>query len=334
MKIHTPTKADVLLSLQRLYPGPDFVAIFQSIPNAQVFVYGGLLRDLALHKQAKEADIVVMSQRPIEELERLAEKILGQSGFVMQGKVGRHNKRVNYHYLPPGKTSLNSIIDINLQQGLKQPASDFSINNLYLNLISGEFIDRHNGLGDLEQGILRSVESPDKAFKKKPLHIFRAIKCVCQFGLQIDPPTREGIKNNAALTVKTLAFVADNQQTLLGEWMLDNIFRGLAYNPKLYFSLCQELGVLHAFLLFLSKRLKKPYSLVKALNFFPNPFVNKTKKHYEYNLSLFLSFLVDRLTVSGREKLFNQLVKLFGFSLPNKYHPVGINSLKMRYHSA
>jgi hypothetical protein len=327
MNIHAPTKEDVLGRLQLLYPSADLLSIFSKISDSRTLVYGGLLRDLVLGRQPKEADLLIVSDRPMNGFEADIEKLLQKHGFTILGKVSREDS-ANYHYLPPGKADLKSIIDINLAQRLDMHG-DFTVNNLYFDLFSGQLFDMHGGLQDLERKVLRTVEDPHNAFRQHPLLIFRAIKCICQFGLNFDPATKKGLLDNAGRAYETMAYVADHRQTLLGEWMLDNIFRGLLYDPYTYFSLCQEFRVLKIFCEFLSERLLgKSFAGPTLLK---NPFVRAERGVYEDGLSTFLSILAGELVDDGREAIFDKIAELFGFALPNKYHPVGIDGAKMRF---
>lgn len=329
MEIYHPTKETVFESLSDLYPSIDFLSFIKSIPDAEIFIYGGFLRDLAFGKKPKEADLIIVSDRPMEEFEADTEKTLAQRHFTMLGKVS-HEDSANYHYLPPGVTSLVSGIDINLHQtlDLNHPETDFTINSLYMNLAAGILSDPYGALKDIRAGILRSAQDSRIAFRDHPLYIFRAIKCMCQFDLVFDPLTKQEIAANVAHAHDTMAYVADHRQTLLGEWMLDNIFRGLRYNSKQYFSLHQELGTLDIFLSFVATRLG--YKLVAAKTL-ENPFVGMEEKSYERNLSVFLSFLIDQLSIRGHEKVFADMLELWGFTLANKYHGVGVDPAKMSY---
>jgi tRNA nucleotidyltransferase/poly(A) polymerase len=327
MDIHIPTQDNILACLQPLYPSVDLLSIFSKISDSQTLVYGGLLRDLALGRQPKEADLLIVSDRPMNGFEADIEKLLWKHGFTMLGKVSREDS-ANYHYLPPGKVDLKSIIDINLGRRLDMHG-DFTINNLYFDLFSGQLFDADGGLKDLEKKILRTVEDPHNAFRQHPLLIFRAIKCICQFGLNFDPTTKKGLLDNAVHAYETMTYVADHHQTLLGEWMLDNMFRGLAYDPYAYFSLCREFGVVEIFCEFLSERLLgKSFAESTSLK---NPFVRGERGVYEDNLSIFLSILAREFVDDGQEAIFDKIVELFGFALPNKYHPVGIDGTKMRF---
>lgn len=76
---------------------------------------------------------------------------------------------------------------------------DFTINALYLDPVSGEIRDFHGGLGDLEQGILRSVGDPRIRFREDALRLMRSIRFACRFGFRIEEETWEALFERAPL---------------------------------------------------------------------------------------------------------------------------------------
>lgn len=65
---------------------------------------------------------------------------------------------------------------------------DFTMNAIMYDHARGVFIDPHNGISDLQKGILRHVSD---AFGEDPLRPLRAFQFAGRFGLQIDPETAE-----------------------------------------------------------------------------------------------------------------------------------------------
>jgi hypothetical protein len=329
MNLVIPTKENVLPALEYLYPSLDLVSVFSPISNSQILVYGGLLRDIALGRPSKEADLLIVKDQPIKEFEKDIENVLQQNNFTYLGKVS-HPDSANYQYLPPGKADLKSVIDINIARHTDY-SGDFTVNSLYIDIVSGKLYDIYGGLRDIEKGILRASLDPYETFRHNPLRVFRAVKCVCQFGFEIESVTKSALIKSVPLTYNTLAFVADNQQTLLGEWMLDNIFRGLAYDPECYFSYHSNIRAVNIFRSFLKDRLGDGSVFTENVILAVNPFIKGQSGSYEEKISIFLSSLIDSLNVSDPQKVFNSILDTFGFKLPNKYHPVGIDSLKLQY---
>lgn len=78
---------------------------------------------------------------------------------------------------------------------------DFTINAMGIDA-DGNVIDFHNGIGDLDAGILRTVGNPDERFGEDGLRIIRAMRFAARFGMKIDPETMESIRKNVSMLNK------------------------------------------------------------------------------------------------------------------------------------
>ena len=75
-------------------------------------------------------------------------------------------------------------------------ARDFTVGAVAVPLAGGEPIDPHDGLGDLERGILRMVG--DRSFAEDPLRLLRAPRLAASLGLEIEPATASRAAAEAA----------------------------------------------------------------------------------------------------------------------------------------
>ena len=64
---------------------------------------------------------------------------------------------------------------------------DFTINAMAVRLPSLEFVDLHDGMRDLEAGVLRTPGTPESSFTDDPLRMMRAARFASQLGFAIDP---------------------------------------------------------------------------------------------------------------------------------------------------
>ena len=66
---------------------------------------------------------------------------------------------------------------------------DFTINAVAWHPLRRELFDPHDGAGDLERGILRTVGNPRDRFAEDYLRVLRALRFAGRFRLQVDPGT-------------------------------------------------------------------------------------------------------------------------------------------------
>jgi tRNA nucleotidyltransferase/poly(A) polymerase len=325
-KSFSPTYHDIQHQIDDIYPLLNLLLILRDIP-CELYLYGGFLRDMVLEKRPKEGDFLLVNNMPTKDFEIVVEKILGARGFIVLGKISK-STGTNYHYLPSKDSSLDSVIDINLAQTIENKDYDFTINSLSFNLTTRKLADVYGALPDLDNKILRTVSNPQVAFSRKPLLIFRVIKCVCQLDLHIEQSTENALGQKSHHARETLEYVANNPNTLLSEWMLDNIFRGMKYNPERYFELCESLGIIEVFLSFIAEK----FTLNMSSKHTPSPiFKNTGLGIYEYNLSVFLSFLINHTDAPHKKALFEKLKEILGIRTLYKFHPVGIDADTISY---
>ena len=71
---------------------------------------------------------------------------------------------------------------------------DFTINAI---AYDGEnIIDLHDGIGDLQKGIIRCVGNANARFREDPLRILRAIRFAARFGFEIEESTKKAMFDN------------------------------------------------------------------------------------------------------------------------------------------
>ncbi len=74
---------------------------------------------------------------------------------------------------------------------------DFTVNALAVSLPGLLLIDRHQGLQDLADEVLRTPAAPEASFSDDPLRMMRAARFVSELGFTIEPQTRAAISEMA-----------------------------------------------------------------------------------------------------------------------------------------
>ncbi len=80
-----------------------------------------------------------------------------------------------------------------LDEDLKR--RDFTINALAVNILTGEIIDRHGGIEDLEKKTIRAIGEPEERFKEDALRMLRACRFSSKLNFSIEEETLLSIKD-------------------------------------------------------------------------------------------------------------------------------------------
>ena len=111
---------------------------------------------------------------------------------------------------------------------------DFTVNALAWNLIQHRFLDPHDGLGDLEQKIIRAVGTPGERFAEDALRPIRA----CRFASQLEFTVESG-------TLAALGAVPEGVRRLSAERVWDELGKILGSpKPSIALGLFRDTGLL------------------------------------------------------------------------------------------
>lgn len=94
----------------------------------------------------------------------------------------------------PGYSGFVCHVGVSLAEDLGR--RDFTINSVARNVVTDELVDPYGGVRDIEQGVVRCVNS--QAFVEDPVRILRAARFAARFGFQVDASTRKLIREHVA----------------------------------------------------------------------------------------------------------------------------------------
>ena len=215
--------------------------------GVSAYAVGGVVRDMLLHRESKDIDIVVVGSG-IELAKATAHKLsprlkvnvyknFGTAQFTWNEElvefVGARKESYDRNSRKP------HVEDGTLEDDLSR--RDFTVNALAVGLNGperGMIIDRFNGLEDLDNKLIRTPLDPDITFSDDPLRMLRAIRFASQLRFSIVPETYEAIVRNAyRLEIISKERIAEEMNKIL-----------LSPQPSIGIKLLEESGLLKLFL--------------------------------------------------------------------------------------
>lgn len=177
--------------------------IFKS-KGYDLYIVGGFVRNALLGFCETDIDIC-SSAKPNEVFE-----ILKGTDFV--GKlinkdlgtihINKFDKALEYEHTTfraevYDKGGNHSPKAVKFVDDIRQDASrrDFSANALYLNILSGQVLDFYNGIEDVKNHILKTVETPQIVFSRDGLRILRLVRIAGELNFEIDKETFSTAQN-------------------------------------------------------------------------------------------------------------------------------------------
>jgi len=166
--------------------------------GARPLLVGGAVRDALLSLPVADFDVEVFGL-PAADLHRILLGLarvdtVGQAFTVLklsglEGVAGavdvtlpRRDSKIG-----PGHKGIAALGDPDLAIEDASRRRDFTINAIFFDPFSGEFLDPQGGLRDLEERILRAVDL--ETFPDDPLRALRAVQFAARFGLTVEERT-------------------------------------------------------------------------------------------------------------------------------------------------
>ncbi|MDR0846058.1 MAG: CCA tRNA nucleotidyltransferase [Lactobacillales bacterium] len=161
----------------------------------EAYFVGGSVRDLLLGKPSNDIDITT-SATPLEVKDIFKKTIdIGiEHGTVLV--LGREENYEVTTFRTDGTYSDHRRPEkVEFVRSLKEDLRrrDFTINAFALSA-NGEIVDMFDGLSDLKNKILRTVENPFERFDEDALRIMRLSRFVSQLGFEVEPKTFEAAR--------------------------------------------------------------------------------------------------------------------------------------------
>lgn len=161
-----------------------------------LYLVGGAVRDFILRRENSDYDLT-SSARP-EEVKKIFRRTIDTG--IKHGTVTVIYKKHHYEITtfrtegdysdsrhPDSVTFIRS-----LDEDLKR--RDFTINALAVDILSGEIIDNHGGIEDLEEKTIRAIGEAEERFKEDALRMMRAARFSSKLDFSIEGKTLSAIK--------------------------------------------------------------------------------------------------------------------------------------------
>ncbi len=204
--IHSPIAEDDL--------DPDAVKIIRRLVRYDhtAYLVGGCVRDVLLDRKPKDFDIgtsatprqvkrVFRNCRIIGRRFRLAHiyfqdrKIIEVATF--RAVSGKQEAEAAGEESPSRDLLIrdDNVFGTPEEDALRR---DFTINQLFYDLVHENIIDHADGLGDLRRKFIRTIGDPEVRFREDPIRILRAIKFAARLDFTIEEKTLQAIRSHAS----------------------------------------------------------------------------------------------------------------------------------------
>lgn len=190
--------------------------------NGKAYLVGGAVRDALMGIESKDYDYLI-TKIPIDTLAKeLAAAIpsakideVGKSFGIIKMSFGGEEYDIAIPRADVNREQVKTDPNIGVEADLLR--RDFTMNAVAQDLETGSYISPpgYDGIGDINNKVIRAVGNPIDRFQEDPLRMLRAIQFSTRFGFTIEPETLDAIKRNKDLLKK-----------VSGERFSDEFFKG------------------------------------------------------------------------------------------------------------
>ena len=177
-------------------------AILRTLKNAgyEAYFVGGYVRDRLLNIPTSDIDIT--TNAPIEAIKPLFKKVIltGEKYGTVTILYEKHSFEVTTYRKDGHYSNKRHPDHVSFTKTLEDDLSrrDFTINQLVMNEAE-EVFDHFNGLDDLKNHRIRTINDPNERFNEDALRLLRAFRFIAKLGFSLEEKTAEAIRTHAAI---------------------------------------------------------------------------------------------------------------------------------------
>lgn len=172
------------------------------------YIVGGAVRDLLLNRAPKDFDLatnatpeqvnrIFRRSRIIGRRFRLVHVMFGDETIEVSTFRGSHlSEAGDAQVADSGRILRDNVFGTQEDDAIRR---DFTANALYYNPQNEEIIDFHNGVADIQAGILRVIGDPKTRYQEDPVRMLRAVRLSAKLGMKLDKATELPIAKMANL---------------------------------------------------------------------------------------------------------------------------------------
>src|SRR5271157_3223133 len=172
---------------------PLLDSIRNALPNAELYLVGGAVRDMLLSRVSHDLDFAI--PKDAIQIARRVANVLHADFYVLDQSFD--TARV----ILPGDNGKRDILDFAAFRGSDLDSDlrgrDFTINTIAFDLRNQVILDPLGGASDLRAKLIRPCS--DTALKDDPIRILRAVRQAAAFDFKIEAGTRNAMKQAAPL---------------------------------------------------------------------------------------------------------------------------------------
>lgn len=237
-------------------------SLIKRLPNAQIYLVGGTVRDLLLGKPNKDFDFVITGIKPHQlevELNNLGRvDLVGRDFGVYKFMPYEIDKKIcqTIDFALPRREqatpkSLGGYRDFIAQVDETLPIEDdlsrrdFTIGALAFDVVDNKLIDPYNGRNDIKRKLIRCVGQPAQRFAEDLSRVLRAIRLAAELNFQIENQTWEAlIEAGTKLNSKRIITQGPDEYVVPRETVGTEISRALSTNHASTLALLSESNLL------------------------------------------------------------------------------------------